>query len=68
MFTIAVLGSVRTTKRDATGPSCDHRTLRESPGFSLEVRVSSNMSSLQGGHLSRADSSFCPEGVRFRES
>ena len=28
-FVWAVLGSVRTTERDATGPSCDHCTLRE---------------------------------------
>ena len=63
-FVWPVLGSVRTTKtrRNRSGPSYDHCTLRESPGFSLEVRVSGYMNSLQGGHLSKADSSFGPEG------
>ena len=63
-----MLGSARTAKRDATGPSCGHCLLYESPGFNLEVRVSGNLNSLQGGHLSKVDSSFGPEGVSFRES
>ena len=67
-FVWAVLGSVRTAKRDATGPSCDHCILYESPGFNLEVQISSNLNSLQAGHLSKEDSSFGPKGVRFRES
>ena len=42
------------TKRDATGPSCDHVHWR----FGYQVTWA----------LSKADSSFGPEGVRFRES